>query len=64
VSDHDAKRYYFDSSVKPAVFWIDIDRVDLKPRASPNTIDVIRSGVLSGEISAKLKAAEPFKWLK
>lgn len=63
VSDHDARRYYFESTIKPAVFWIDIDNVDLTPGASPMMVDVNGPKALAGEISGELEAAEPFKWL-
>lgn len=29
VVDHDARRYYFESAVLPAVFWVDIAKLDL-----------------------------------
>ena len=63
VSDHDAKRYYFESTIKPAVFWVDIDKVDLRPGAPATMIDVNGPKVLSSEVSAEFEAADPFTWL-
>jgi penicillin V acylase-like amidase (Ntn superfamily) len=63
VADQDAKRYYFESAVLPAVFWVDLDKVDLKPGASPKMIAIERGKPLAGEVSAHLKEAKPFKWL-
>jgi penicillin V acylase-like amidase (Ntn superfamily) len=64
VSDHDAKRYYFESAIKPAVFWVDLEKVDLKPGARPMVIDVNGPKVLAGEVSAEFAPAKPFEWLK
>jgi len=63
VSDHGAKRYYFETAIKPAVFWVDLDRVDLKPGAPVKTIDVNGPKVLFGEVSGEFVPAAPFKWL-
>lgn len=63
VADHQAKIFYFESAVFPAVSWIDMKKVDLTEGASPKTIRIERGSPLAGELSAKLKAAEPFKWL-
>lgn len=58
------KRYYFDSAIMPAIFWIDLDKVDLKAGAPPKKIDVDGRKVLAGEVSAELKKAKPLVWLK
>jgi penicillin V acylase-like amidase (Ntn superfamily) len=63
VSDHDAKRYYFESTIKPAVFWVDLDKVDLTPGATPKMIDINAPKTLAGEVSREFEPAEPFKWL-
>jgi choloylglycine hydrolase len=63
VADQHAKIFYFESAVFPAVSWIDMKKVDLTEGASPKTIRIERGSPLAGELSAKLKAAEPFKWL-
>jgi len=63
VSDHGAKRYYFETAIKPAVFWVDLDKVDLKPGAPVKTFDVNGPKVLFGEVSGEFVPAAPFKWL-
>jgi len=63
VADHDAKRYYFESTVKPAVYWVDLEKVDLKPGASPKKIYTQGPKVLAGEVSAEFEPAKPFKWM-
>jgi len=63
VADHDAKTYYFDSAVSPSVFWIDLNKVDLKPGAKTKTLVISKDKPLAGEVSSQLKEAEPFKFL-
>jgi penicillin V acylase-like amidase (Ntn superfamily) len=63
VSDHDAKRYYFESAIMPSVFWVDLEKVDLKPGASVKKIDINGPKVLAGEVSAEFEPAKPFRWL-
>jgi choloylglycine hydrolase len=64
VADDEAKRYYFESAVFPAVFWVDLAKVDLGPGASPMMLAVDPNRPLAGEVSAEFKKAEPFAWLK
>jgi choloylglycine hydrolase len=63
VADQQSKIFYFESAIFPAVSWIDMNKVDLSEGAAPKTIRVERGNPLSGELSAKLVKAEPFKWL-
>jgi penicillin V acylase-like amidase (Ntn superfamily) len=64
VADDDAKRYYFESAVFPAVFWVDLAKVDFEPGASPMMLAVDPDRPLAGEVSAHFKEAQPFAWLK
>jgi penicillin V acylase-like amidase (Ntn superfamily) len=64
VADDKAKRYFFESAVFPAVFWVDLAKVDLGPDASPMTLAVDPDKPLAGEVSSHFKKAEPFAWLK
>lgn len=63
VSDHQAKRYYFDSVVDPAVFWVDLDSVDLSPGAKIMKLEIVGSGLLEGDVSKKFTPSEPFAFL-
>ncbi len=64
VADHEAKRYYFESAIMPAIFWVDLNKVDLKPGASPQKIAIKQELPLAGEVSSHFKQTEPFKWLR
>ena len=63
VADHEAKRYYFESVIFPAISWIDFSKVDFSEGTAPKSIRIERGQALAGELSASFKAAEPFKWL-
>jgi penicillin V acylase-like amidase (Ntn superfamily) len=63
VADHDAKTYYFDSAVSPSVFWIDLNKVDLKPGAKAKKLVTSKGNPLAGEVSSQFKEAKPFEFL-
>lgn len=63
VADHDARRYYFESTISPAVFWVDLDKVNLEPEADVMKLEPLGSKTLAGEVSAEFKPAEPFKFM-
>ncbi|MGD8480363.1 MAG: linear amide C-N hydrolase [Methyloceanibacter sp.] len=64
VADDEAKRYFFESAVFPAVFWVDLENVDLGPGASPMRLEVDPEKPMAGEVSANFQKTEPFAWLK
>jgi len=63
VADHDARRYYFESTISPAVFWVDLDKVNLEPGADVMKLETLGSKTLAGEVSAEFQPAQPFKFM-
>jgi choloylglycine hydrolase len=63
VADQQAKVYYFESVIFPAVSWVDMNKVDLAEGAAPKVIRIERGQALAGEVSGAFKPSEPFKWL-
>jgi penicillin V acylase-like amidase (Ntn superfamily) len=63
VADTQAKRYYFESAYNPAIFWVDLDKLNLAPGAKPAKLDLSGRPILSGEVSEKFAPAEPFNFL-
>ena len=63
ISDHDAKRYYFESTIRPSVYWVDLDKVDLSPGAGVKKLDTLASKTLAGEVSSEFESAEPFQFM-
>jgi penicillin V acylase-like amidase (Ntn superfamily) len=63
VSDSKEKRFYFESSFSPVIFWVDIEKLDLSAGAKPTKLTLAGNPILSGEVSKKFTPAEPFKFL-
>lgn len=63
AADLTAGRYFFENVNTPSVFWVDINKLDLKPGAPSLMLDLSNNRILSGEVSKEFKPAEPFKWL-
>jgi len=63
VADQDAKTYYFDSAISPSVFWVDLNKVDLKPGAKAMKLVPSKDKPLAGEVSSEFKEADPFEFL-
>jgi choloylglycine hydrolase len=63
VADHGARRYYFESTISPAVFWVDLDKVNLEPGADVMKLETLGSKTLAGEVSAEFQPAQPFKFM-
>lgn len=63
VSDQKNLVYYFDSSSRPNAFWVDLHKLNFKEGAPVLKLDMAKGQVYSGEVSAKLKPAEAFKFL-
>ena len=63
VADHNARRYFFESSLRPAVFWVDVDKVNLEAGADVKKLKTLGPKVLAGEVSSEFTSAEPFTFL-
>ena len=63
VSDIGAGRYYFESAYSPTIFWVDLAKLKLAPGSAPARLDLSSRPILSGEVSDKFVATEPFKFL-
>jgi penicillin V acylase-like amidase (Ntn superfamily) len=62
VADHKDRLYYFESTVSPNVFWIDLKKVDFAAAKGVRKLDlgVNQSTIYSGESSAAFKPAAAF----
>lgn len=63
VSDLNARRYIFESAYAPSVFWVDLDKLNLKAGAPVLKLDLQADPMRAGEVSAGFAPAEPFKFL-
>ena len=63
VSDTGARRYFFESSYSPSIFWVDLAKLKLAPGSAPARLDLSGKPLLDGEVSDKFTPAEPFSFL-
>ena len=63
ICDHDDKKFYFESTVKPSVFWIDLKKLDFSEGAEVKFLNCTGPEIYAGEVSSEFKASEPFKFL-
>ena len=63
VADHENTVYYFESALMPAVFWVDLNKFDLKKGSGARTVAIDPASGLAGDVSSKLEPAKPFKWI-
>lgn len=64
VADHKDRLYYFESTVSPNVFWIDLKKVDFAESAGVRKLDLgpNQSNIFSGEVSGQFKPATMFRF--
>ncbi|NET26655.1 linear amide C-N hydrolase [Okeania sp. SIO1I7] len=63
VSDQKSLTYYFESTISPNVFWVEMDNLNLQEGAKPMKLELKGHPILVGEVSAMFEPAEPFPWL-
>ncbi len=54
------RRYYFDVVTNPGIFYIDLNKCNLKPGAPVLRLDVSKSEGYLGDATSKLRATAPF----
>jgi choloylglycine hydrolase len=64
VSDHKNRRYYFESTRSPNVFWIDLAALALGEGAGARKLTLTDGAMFAGNASAQFRPAEPFKFLQ
>ena len=64
VHDQKDRTLYFDSATSPTVFWVPLDKVDLSAGAPVKRLALKGGETYSGDASASLRPAEPFKFLE
>lgn len=63
VSDVGARRYFFDSTYSPEIFWVDLDKLKFPTDGKALQLSLEGNPQLAGEVSAKFVPTTPFKWL-
>lgn len=63
VIEHEAKRYYFDSVINPAVLWVDLESLDLSPAGKPLKLHLNDPSDQGGDVSGRMAPSAPFEFL-
>lgn len=63
VSDQKDKVYYFESTLSPNVFWIDLKGLDFKVGAPVKKLTLTGNEIYAGNAAKDFKDATPFKFL-
>ena len=63
VSDSKNKLYFFEETLTPNTFWVDLSKLDLSKGAPTLKLEVAGGQTYTGEASANFKEAKPFEFL-
>jgi len=63
VADQTHRTYYFDATESPNVFWVSLDKLNLKKGAPVMKLDLQGNPIFAGEASAEFKPAKQFDFL-
>ena len=63
VSDHKNKRYYFESTRSPSIFWVNVADMDFAEGKPVRKLTLTTGVILSGNAAEKFEPAAPFKFL-
>ncbi len=63
VSDHKNRRYYFESTRSPSIFWLDLAGLDFTEGAPVKRLMLADGSIHAGNAADGLTAAEPFEFL-
>jgi choloylglycine hydrolase len=63
VCDHKNQRYYFESTISPSVFWVNLADVDFSQGAPVKKLAVSQGEIYSGNTAGKFAETEMFKFL-
>lgn len=63
VADQKNLVYYYESSLTPNTFWLDLKKVDFSEKGSVRKLDLSDNKTYSGETSNNFKVSKPFQFL-
>ena len=63
VADHKNKVYYFESTLFPNVFWVDMKDVDFSEKAPVKKLDLLSGKTYAGNTADKFINTDPFRFL-
>ena len=63
VSDQKNKVYYFESTLTPNLFWLDLKKIDFSPKAGIKKLSLTKGEIYAGDAVKDLKDSESFTFL-
>lgn len=63
LSDSKNKIYFFEETLTPNTFWVDLNKLDLSKGAPALKLELASGQTYTGEVSANFKKAMPFEFL-
>ena len=64
VCDHKNKRYYFESTSSPSVFWVDVASLDFEAGQPVRKLTVSDGSIFSGNAAPLFQSAKPYRFLQ
>ena len=63
ISDQKNKIYYFESTLSPSTFWVDLKKMDFTPQAGTKKLNLVNGEIYTGEANKDFKESKPFPFL-
>ncbi len=63
VADQKDKVYFFESTTKPNIFWVEFGDLDLSERAKVRCLNLNDGTIYAGNVASEFKPAEPFEFM-
>lgn len=63
VADQKNLVYYFESTLSPDIFWIDLKKLDFSPEGRVRKLTLTNGEIYAGDAADRMKVAEPFRFL-
>lgn len=63
VSDQKNKVYFFESTIQPNVFWVNLQDMDFSEKAPVKMLDLVSGKTYAGNTAEQFVEAKPFKFL-
>ncbi|EON77556.1 Choloylglycine hydrolase [Lunatimonas lonarensis] len=60
VADQKNLVYYFETSLTPNTFWVDLKKIDFSEKSGVRKLDLSNHRTYAGEVSASFKKSKPF----
>ena len=60
---HRNKVYYFESTLTPNLFWLDLKKIDFSPKAGIKKLSLTKGEIYAGDAVKDLKDSQSFTFL-